>query len=73
MDHERLVNEVGYDKSRGTQHRDLPTVSGALVYDDPSSGVAIMLIVHQAISCEYLPRSRGVKAKGSRVTITIDV
>ena len=30
MDHERLVNEVGYDKSRGTQHRDLPTVSGAL-------------------------------------------
>ena len=50
MDHECPVNVVGYDKSRGTQHRDLPTVSGALVYDDPTSGTAIMLIVHQAIS-----------------------
>ena len=50
MDHECLVNVVGYNKSRGTQHRDLPTVSGALAYDDPSSGVAIMLIVHQASS-----------------------
>ena len=48
--HERLVNVVGYDKSGGTQHQDLPTVSGALVYDDPASGTAIMLIVHQAIS-----------------------
>ena len=42
MDHEHPVNVVGYDKSCGTQHRDLPTVSGALAYDDPSSGVAIM-------------------------------
>ena len=50
MDHERPVNVVGYDKSHGTQHRNLPTVSGALAYDDPSSAVAIMLIVHQAIS-----------------------
>ena len=50
MDHERPVNVVGYDKSRGTQHRDLPTVSGALAYNDPSSGTAIMLIVRQAIS-----------------------
>ena len=50
MDHECPLNVVGYDKSRGTQHRDLPTVSGVLAYDDPSSGVTIMLIVHQAIS-----------------------
>ena len=50
MDHECPVNVVGYDKSCGTQHRDLPTVSCALAYDDPSSGMAIMLIVHQAIS-----------------------
>ena len=50
MNHECPVNVVGYDKSCGTQHRNLPTVSDALAYDDPSSGVAIMLIVHQAIS-----------------------
>ena len=50
MDHECPVNVVGYDKSCGTQHRDLPTVSGALAYNDPNSGAAIMLIVHQAIS-----------------------
>ena len=49
MDHECPVNVVGYDKSHGTQHRNLPTVSGALAYDDPNSGAAIMLIVHQAI------------------------
>ena len=36
MDHERPVNVVGYDKNRGTQHRELPTVAGALVYDDPT-------------------------------------
>ena len=50
MDHECPVNVVEYDKSHSTQHQDLPTVSGALAYDDPNRGTAIMLIVHQAIS-----------------------
>ena len=30
-------------------------------------------VLRQGVTCEYLPRSRGVKAKGSWVTITIDV
>ena len=50
MDHERPGNVVGYDKSCGTQQRDLPTVSGALAYNDANSGTAIMIIVHQAMS-----------------------
>ena len=32
MDHEHPVNVVGYDKSHGTQHRNLPTISGLLAY-----------------------------------------
>ena len=49
MDHERSVNIVGYDKSKGTLARNMKTVSGAHNYDDPSSGTTVIIVVYQAI------------------------
>ena len=37
MDHEKAVNIVGYDKSKGTLASNMKTASGALAYDNPTS------------------------------------
>ena len=49
MDHGKAVNIVGYDKSKGTLANDMKTVSGALTYDNPTSGTTVIIVVHQAI------------------------
>ena len=52
MDHGKAVNIVGYDKSNGTLASNMKTVSGALAYDNPTSGKTVIIVVHQAI---YVP------------------
>ena len=49
MDHEKPVNIVGYDKSKGTLANNMKTVSGALAYDNPTSGTTVIIVVLQAI------------------------
>ena len=49
MDHERSVNIAGYGKSKGTLANNMKTVSGALAYDNPTSGTTVIIVVHQAI------------------------
>ena len=49
MDHEKAVNIVGYDKSKGTLATNMKPVSGALAYDNPTSGKTVMIVIHQAI------------------------
>ena len=39
---------TGYDPGLGT-NRNLRTITGALAYDDPTSGNTVVLIIHQAI------------------------
>ena len=48
MDHGKSVKIVGYDKSKGTL-ANMKTVSGALAYDNPTSGTTVIIVVHQAI------------------------
>ena len=52
MDDGKAVNIVGYDKSKGTFAINLKTVSGALAYDNPTSGKTVIIVIHQAI---YVP------------------
>ena len=47
LDHKHPINVFGYDKSQGSQHNDLQTVSGATAYDDSITGTTVLLIVHQ--------------------------
>ena len=49
MDHGKAVNIVRYDKSKGTLVNNIKTVSGALAYDNPTSGKTVIIVVHQAI------------------------
>ena len=49
MDHGKSVNNVGYDKSKGTLASNMKTVSGALAYDSSSSGRKVIIVIHQAI------------------------
>ena len=49
MDHERSVDIVGYDKSKWTFGSNIKTVSGALAYDNPTSGTTVIIVVDQAI------------------------
>ena len=44
MDHERLVTIVGYELASN-----MKTVSGALAYDNPTSGTTVIIVLHQAI------------------------
>ena len=48
QDFNRPVDVTGYDPGLGTK-RNLRTISGALAYDDPTSGNTVVLIIHQAI------------------------
>ena len=36
-------------KSKGTLASNMKTVSGALAYDNPTSGTTVIIVVHQAI------------------------
>ena len=45
----KAVNIVGYDKSKGTCADNMMTVSGALAYDNPTSGKTVIIVKHQAI------------------------
>ena len=49
MDHGKTINIVGYDKSKGTLANNMKTVSGALSYDNTTSGTTVIIEVHQAI------------------------
>ena len=49
MDHGKAVNNVGYDKSKGTLANNIKTESGALAYDIPTSGTTVIIVVDQAI------------------------
>ena len=49
MDHAKSVNIVGYDKSKGTLASNMKTVSGALAYDNPTSGKTVIIVAHEAI------------------------
>ena len=49
MDHDRSVDIVGYNKSKGTLATNMKTVSGALAYDNPTSGTTVIIVLHQAI------------------------
>ena len=42
MDHGKAVNIVGYDNSKGTLASNIKTVSGALSYDNPTSGTTVI-------------------------------
>ena len=48
MDHERSVDIVGYDKSKGTLGNNMETISGALAYK-PTSGARMIIVLHQTI------------------------
>ena len=48
QDFNRPVDVTGYDPGLGTK-RNLRTITGALAYDDPTSGNTVVLIIHQAI------------------------
>jgi hypothetical protein len=50
-DFETLVCITGYDKLGGKVYK---TVTGVLAYDDPQTGQAVMLIVHQGIHIPHL-------------------
>ena len=52
MDHGKAVNIIGYDSSKGTLASNMRTVSGALAYDNPTSGKTVIIMIHQAI---YVP------------------
>ena len=47
-DHEQPVNVTGYDKALGS--KTFRTVTGAVLYDHPDTGVAYILIIAQAVS-----------------------
>ena len=49
MDHGKAVNTIEYDKSKRTLANNMKTVSGALAYDNPTSGTIVIIVVHQAI------------------------
>ena len=49
MDHGKAVNIVAYDMSKGTLVNNMKTVSGALAYDNPTSGTTVIIVVHQVI------------------------
>ena len=49
MDHGKAVNIVGYDTSKGKLAKNMKTVSGALAYDNPTTGTTVIIVVHQAI------------------------
>ena len=52
MDHGKAVNIVGYDKNKGTLTSNLKIVSGALTYDNPTSAITVIIVIHQTI---YVP------------------
>ena len=49
MDHGKVVNIVGYGKSKGTLANIKNIVSGVHAYDNPTSGTTGIILVHQAI------------------------
>ena len=49
MDDKKPVIIVGYDKSKGTLANNMKTASGALAYDNPTSGTTVIIVVPQAI------------------------
>ena len=49
LDHDRAVDIIGYDRSKGTSAKNMKTVSSALAYDDQATGKTTILVVHQAI------------------------
>ena len=49
LSHERQVNVIGYDQSKGTSAINLPIVSGALAYNDPMTGTTVVLVIHEAV------------------------
>lgn len=51
QDYERPVRVTGYDDDKSTSKR-CRTVSAAVAYDDPTSGEAWILKIHQAISVD---------------------
>ena len=53
-DFERPVNVIGYDKAQGTLAVNMKTVTGALAYDDPTSGNVIIIVVHQAVLIPHM-------------------
>ena len=52
MDHGKAVNIAGCDRSKGRLENNMKTVSGALAYDNPTSGKRMIIVIHQAI---YVP------------------
>ncbi len=52
LDYDRTVIVEGYDPSLGTKTQ--PTVSGALAYDDPTTGKVYHLVINQAIHTPHL-------------------
>ena len=54
MDHERSVDIAGYDKSKGALASNMKTVSGALAYDNPTSGTTVIIVLHQAIHVDRI-------------------
>ena len=54
MDHERSVNIVGYDKSKGPLTNNMKTVSGVLAYDNPTSGTTVIIwYIRQSMSQQW--------------------
>ena len=49
LDHDQVVDIIGYDRSKGTRAQNMKTVSGPLAYDDQATGKMTILVVHQAI------------------------
>ena len=81
MDHERSVNIVGYDKSKGALETNKKTVSGALAHGNPTSGTTVIIVVHQAIhvptmDCNWIGpmqvRMNGVKLDDKPKFLTED-
>ena len=52
MDHGKAVNIVGYDKTKGTLADHMKTVTGALAFYNPTSGLTLIIVKHRAI---YVP------------------
>ena len=81
MDHGKAVNIVGYDMSKGTFAINMKTVSGALAYNNPTLGKAVVNMVHHAIHvptmdctlvCQMQVRMNAVKLDDKPKVLTED-